>query len=58
MKTKTKEVAISVTPTCFTPTFKMIIDIPETEDEEEYIDDLLGSFVSEEVFYNLEWDFA
>lgn len=48
---------IRVTPTCFTPGFLMIVSVPITEDAEEYINDLLESFVDRELFYNLEWDF-
>lgn len=48
---------IRVKPSAFTPDFIMIVDVPITEDKEEYINDLLESFVKEESFYNLEWDF-
>ena len=48
---------IRVKPSAFTPDFIMVVDVPITEDKEEYIDDLLESFVKEELFCNLEWDF-
>lgn len=54
---KTKSTAISVSFPGFTPSFKMIIEVPVDRDAEEYIDDLLEEFVSEDMFYNLVWDF-
>lgn len=54
---KTKSTAISVSFPGFTPRFKMIIEVPVDRDAEEYIDDLLEEFVSEDMFYNLVWDF-
>lgn len=56
-KKETKPTVISVSPSTFIPSFKMIINVPVSVDAEEYIDDLLESFINEDIFYNLEWDF-
>ena len=38
---------IWVKPSCFSPEFTMIIEIPEDRDSEEYIDELLDGILSE-----------
>lgn len=49
---------IDVKLSCFTPSVKMTITIPDERDDEEYINELLGSMLAEEFRYNVEWDFA
>ena len=49
---------ISVTPSCFHPTFEMIISIPDGKDPCDYIDTFLDSILNEDLKYNAEWDFT
>lgn len=56
---KGKHVArISVTPSCFHPSFIMELSVPDDQDEEEYIDSLLDSILQTDLRYNCEWDFV
>lgn len=48
---------IHVRPSCFAPSFIIELEIPDTHDEEEYIDKLLDSILAEEFRWNCEWDF-
>ncbi len=48
---------ISVSPSCFAPSFSMLIDVPDSREAEEYIDELLDAILAEEFRYNCEWDF-
>lgn len=54
---KEKVVHISVSLSCFAPTIEMRIVIPPSRDEEEYIDELLDSILTDEFRYNCAWDF-
>ena len=49
---------IWVKPSCFSPEYTMIIEIPEDRDSEEYIDELLDGILSESLRYQAEWDFV
>lgn len=42
---------------CFAPGIIMQIFIPEDREEEEYIDELLDSMLTEDFRYNAEWEF-
>lgn len=48
---------IAVRPSCFAPEFDMIIPVPDGRDAEEYIDELLGGVLDNDLRYNVEWDF-
>lgn len=43
---------------CFAPEIEMIIDIPESRDSEEYIDELLDGILNDEFRYKAEWEFV
>lgn len=49
---------IWVKPSCFAPEFKMIIDVPNDWDTEEYINELLDGILNDDLRYNCEWDFV
>ena len=49
---------IWVKPSCFAPEFEMVVPIPDDRDAEEYIDELLGGILNEDMKYNVEWDFV
>ena len=49
---------ITFKSTFFSPSFEMIITVPNDRDAEEYIDELLDGIFSDEVRYNAEWDFV
>jgi len=49
---------ISVSPCCFVPDFDMMIDVPNNQDDESYIDEFLDSIFNDNVRYNTEWEFV
>lgn len=48
---------ILIEQSCFVPELKMIISVPDGRDAEEYIDELLGGILRENIRYDIEWDF-
>lgn len=48
---------IVLKPDCFHPECKMEIAIPSGRDAEEYIDEYLDSILSENIRFNVEWEF-
>ena len=49
---------IVLKPSCFIPESIMEIAVPEDRDDEEYIDEILDSILTEEIRYNGEWAFC
>ena len=49
---------IWVVPSTFIPEFEMIVPVPDDQDAEEYIDELLDSILAEDLKYNVDWDFV
>lgn len=49
---------VVVKPSCFAPSFQMIINVPLENDVEEYIDEILDAILNDEFRYNCEWDFV
>lgn len=49
---------IHVNGTSYSPDFDVTIEVPNKCDAEEFIDSTLGRILSEEVKYDLEWEFV
>lgn len=48
---------IFIKSSVFAPAFEAIIPVPDGRDSEEYIDELLDAILSDDIKYNIEWDF-
>lgn len=53
-----ERMTIVMKPDCFHPECKMEIAIPSGRDAEEYIDEYLDSILSENIRFNVEWEFV
>lgn len=49
---------VNVFPSCFIKGFRMIIEVPDSEDAEEYIDAYLDAILNEDLRYNCEWELS